>query len=76
VTAASGVHYNETVVSFESQAKRDGFISEARKDDIFAGIPLENIDKDAEAKHLLVATTEMTEEADIADFIAALEASL
>lgn len=73
VTAASGAHYNETVLSFESQAKRDVFIAEALAKDIFAGIPLEKLDSNAEARHLLVATTEMIEQADINDYIAALE---
>lgn len=73
VQAAAGAHYNETVLSFENQQKRDVFIAEARKNDIFAGIPLENIDKKAESRHLLVATTEMIEENDITDFITALE---
>lgn len=76
VQAASGAHYNETVLSFENQGKRDAFLAEARDRDIFAGIPLEKIDMQAEAKHLLVATTEMIEEDDINDFIAALEVVL
>ncbi len=76
VTAASGAHYNETVLSFESQAKRDAFMAEARKADIFAGIPLEKMDKTYEPKHLLVATTEMIDEADITDYLAALEVTL
>jgi glycine dehydrogenase subunit 1 len=76
VRAAGGAHYNETVLSFESQEKRDAFIQEARKQDIFAGIPLEKIETGAEGKHLLVATTEMIEEDDIHDYIAALEVAL
>ena len=76
VTAAKGAHYNETVLSFESQAVRDAFIAAAHQRDMFAGIPLEQIDTDAEPLHLLVATTEMIEEADITDFIAALEVVL
>jgi len=73
VQAAKGAHYNETVLSFESQSKRDAFIAETRAQDIFAGIPLEKIDAGVDAKHLLVATTEMIEESDVNDFIAALE---
>ncbi|MCF6208146.1 MAG: aminomethyl-transferring glycine dehydrogenase subunit GcvPA [Ghiorsea sp.] len=76
VQAADGAHYNETVLSFESQNKRDAFIAEARKQDIFAGIPLETIEMDAEPKHLLVATTEMIEEEDINALIAAMEVAL
>jgi len=80
VSAAEGAHYNETVLSFESQEKRDAFIAEARKRDIFAGIPLENIETGAEKidgnRHLLVATTEMIEEDDIHDYIAAMEVAL
>ncbi len=73
VVAASGAHYNETVLTFESGKKRDAFIAEARKQDIFAGIPLEKFDKTIEAKHLLVATTEMIEEDDVNALIAAME---
>ncbi len=76
VVAADGVRYNETVLTFASQEKRDAFINEARNNDIFAGIPLETIEKSAEAKHLLVATTEMIEEDDINDYIAAMEVAL
>ena len=76
VVAADGAHYNETVLTFASQEKRDAFIAEARNNDIFAGIPLETIEKGAEAKHLLVATTEMIEEDDITDYIAAMEVAL
>ncbi len=73
VVAASGAHYNETVLTFESGEKRDAFIAEARKQDIFVGIPLEKFDKTIEAKHLLVATTEMIEEDDVNALIAAME---
>ena len=73
VVAASGAHYNETVLTFESGDKRDAFIAEARKQDIFAGIPLEKFEKDIDAKHLLVATTEMIEEDDVNELIAAME---
>ncbi|MDQ6976550.1 MAG: aminomethyl-transferring glycine dehydrogenase subunit GcvPA [Ghiorsea sp.] len=76
VQAAGGAHYNETVLTFESQSKRDVFIAEARKQDIFAGIPLETIEMSAEPKHLLVATTEMIEEEDINALIAAMEVAL
>jgi len=74
VTAAGGARFHETVLSFASQEKRDTFLAEARKVDIFAGIPLEQLDAAQEAKHLLLSTTEMIEEADIQDYIAALEA--
>jgi len=80
VTAADGAHYNETVLTFENQVKRDAFIAEARKQDIFAGIPLETIEISAEQidgnRHLLVATTEMIEEEDINALIAAMEVAL
>ncbi len=75
VQAAAGAHYNETLLSFENQQKRDDFMIKARENDIFAGIPLEKMDKTAEKRHLLVATTEMLEEQDITDFITALEVS-
>lgn len=75
VTTANGARYNETVLSFADQAVRDRFLTEAHKRNIFAGIPLEKIEPGAEACHLLVATTEMIEEADITDFISALEVS-
>ncbi|ATX83030.1 glycine dehydrogenase (decarboxylating) alpha subunit [Mariprofundus ferrinatatus] len=73
VTAPLDARYNETVLSFSDQAARDRFLATARSEDIFAGIPLEQIEPGAGANHLLVATTEMVEESDIADFIAALE---
>jgi len=60
-------------LSFESQAKRDAFLAQARQCDIFAGIPLEKIEQHIEARHLLVSTTEMIEAGDIQDYIAALE---
>ena len=73
VEAAGGVHFHETVLSFESPEARDAFLEEARQRDIFAGIPLEKLEPTIEAKHLLVSTTEMIEEADIQDYVAALE---
>ncbi|MDX8397703.1 MAG: aminomethyl-transferring glycine dehydrogenase subunit GcvPA [Mariprofundaceae bacterium] len=73
VSAASGTHFHETVLSFENQAKRDEFLAVARQRDIFAGIPLESIEPGIEAKHLLVTTTEMIEDTDIQDYISALE---
>ncbi len=72
VQVAAGAHYNETVLSFESKEARDAFLKEARAKDIFAGIPLETLETGVEPKHLLVATTEMIEEADVNDFIAAM----
>ncbi|PCI44315.1 MAG: aminomethyl-transferring glycine dehydrogenase [Proteobacteria bacterium] len=76
VSAAQGAHFHETVLSFSSQAIRDLFLQEARKRDIFAGIPLEQLDDAVEHKHLLVTTTEMIEAADIQDYIAALEVAV
>ena len=73
VTAAKGARYNETVLSFTDQASRDRFLATARAQDIFAGIPLEQLDPQAASNHLLVATTEMVEEADITSFLTALE---
>ncbi len=73
VTAAKGAHYNETVLSFADQGARDRFLAAARNMDMFAGIPLERIDPNAETRHLLVAVTEMLEEADITDYLTLLE---
>jgi len=73
VIAAKGAHFHETVLSFASHDKRDLFLKVARERDIFAGIPLEKLDKDMPSNHLLVTTTEMIEEADIQDYLAALE---
>jgi len=73
VTAAQGAHFHETVLSFESGEKRDAFLVEARKCDIFAGIPLEQLDANMASNHLLVTTTEMIEATDIQDYLAALE---
>jgi len=73
VTAAPGAHYNETVFSFTDHAARQRFIAAARDAGMFAGIVLEQIDPAAENRHLLVATTEMTEAQDIADYLNILE---
>ncbi len=73
VTAAQGARYNETVLSFVSEEKRSAFLVEARKRDMFAGIPLEQLDTKMASNHLLVSTTEMIEEADIQDYLVALE---
>ena len=75
VTAADGAHYNETVLSFADSESRNRFLAEAEHREIFAGIPLERLDDRDDARHLLVATTEMIEATDIADYIAALEAA-
>ncbi len=75
VSAAPGPRYNETVLSFASPEARDRFLETARARDIFAGIPLERLEPGLESRHLLVATTEMLEEADVDDWLAALEAS-
>ena len=75
VTAASGAHYNETVLSFADQASRDRVLAKAREQEIFAGIPLEQLDAEHEPRHLLVATTEMIGAQDVADYVAVLEAA-
>ncbi len=69
VTAAGGAHYNETVLSFADQSARDGFLKRAEAAGIFAGIPLEKLEKGIEPKHLLVATTEMVEENDVTRYL-------
>lgn len=73
VTAAQGARFHETVLSFASTEKRGLFLVEARKRDMFAGIPLEQLDSSMDSKHLLVTTTEMIEEADIKDYLTVLE---
>jgi len=75
VTAAKAAHYNETVLSFADHDARERFLHAAQADAIFSGIPLERIDQNAEARHLLVATTEMVEQDDINRYLAALEAA-
>jgi glycine dehydrogenase subunit 1 len=80
VQAAAGPRYNETVLSFADGTRRTRFLDAARRRDIFAGIPLEQLEDgfgadDAEPRHLLVATTEMIEANDIRDYLDALEAS-
>jgi len=75
VTAASGAHYNETVLSFADQAARNRSLAAAQAANIFAGIPLERLDPNAETRHLLVATTEMVEQDDINQYLSMLEAS-
>ncbi|MDQ6971312.1 MAG: aminomethyl-transferring glycine dehydrogenase subunit GcvPA [Mariprofundaceae bacterium] len=76
VSAATGPHYNETVLGFADRERRDAFLVAAREQDMFAGIPLEKMDAAQDDKHLLVATTEMIGEQDVADYIRTLEASL
>jgi len=76
VTAATGAHYNETVLSFADSDTRARFLAAARAADLFAGIPLEQIEAGVETRHLLVATTEMIEQADITDYLAVLEKAL
>ncbi|OIP98486.1 MAG: glycine dehydrogenase (aminomethyl-transferring) [Zetaproteobacteria bacterium CG2_30_46_52] len=73
VKAADGVHYNETVLSFASQQARDAVLAAARERNIFAGIPLERMEKGVEPLHLLVATTEMIEMDDINSLLAVME---
>ncbi len=75
VQAAAGTHFHETVISFASANARQAFLAKAARQQIFAGIPLERLFPDTQPRHLLVATTEMIEAADIDDFLAALEAS-
>jgi glycine cleavage system P protein (glycine dehydrogenase) subunit 1 len=76
VTAASGTHYNETVLSFADRTARDAVLAAGRARNIFAGIPLEQLDDTYGNNHLLVATTEMLDAADIGDYLAMLEAAL
>jgi len=75
VQAASGAHYNETVLSFESKDVRNHFVDEAVNQNIFAGIPLEQLDASEEPRHLLIATTEMIEGSDVSDYLHALKAA-
>jgi len=76
VKAARGAHYNETVLSFADKAARDRFLRNSETARIFAGIPLERLEPDAEPRHLLVATTEMIEATDIDEYLRLLEAAL
>lgn len=76
VHPAAGAHYNETVLSFTDQKTRDRFLNKARLQDIFAGIPLEQLEKGYAPKHLLLATTEMIEESDITSYLQVLRASI
>jgi len=73
VQAASGTHYNETVLSFTDETARNRFMDESTGRNIFAGIPLEQLDAAVEPHHLLVATTEMLEEDDITAYLQTLE---
>jgi len=69
VSAAAGAHYNETVLSFADAASRNDFLSRTESAGIFAGIPLEKLEKGVEPKHLLVATTEMVEASDVTRYL-------
>ncbi|RMH61593.1 MAG: aminomethyl-transferring glycine dehydrogenase subunit GcvPA [Zetaproteobacteria bacterium] len=73
VQAAAGPRYHETVLSFADQQARERFLTAARAADIFAGIPLEHLEPGLPARHLLVATTEMIEQADVDEYLALLE---
>jgi glycine dehydrogenase subunit 1 len=73
VQAAAGPHCHETVLSFADKNTRNRFMQLARERDIFAGIPLESFELEIAPQHLLVATTEMTEAADISDYLAVLK---
>ena len=75
VQTADGAHYNETILSFKDQDHRDTFLAKAEAAQIFAGIPLEKMDTTAEPKHLLLATTEMTEADDVNRYLELLEAA-
>ncbi|MDQ6982153.1 MAG: aminomethyl-transferring glycine dehydrogenase subunit GcvPA [Mariprofundus sp.] len=75
ISTATGTHYNETVLSFADHAARERFLTAAQADGIFGGIPLERIEQGIEARHLLVATTEMVEQDDINRYVSALEAA-
>jgi len=75
ITAPGGAHYNETVLSFADHDARDRFLAAAEANNIFAGIPLERIEPGSDARHLLVATTEMVEQDDIDQYLSILEAS-
>ncbi|RMG58889.1 MAG: aminomethyl-transferring glycine dehydrogenase subunit GcvPA [Gammaproteobacteria bacterium] len=77
IATATGAHYNETVLRFPSPQIRDAFVKAAREADIFAGIPLETLtNRQEQAADLLVATTEMIEAEDIADYAAVLRRTL
>ncbi|MDQ6963475.1 MAG: aminomethyl-transferring glycine dehydrogenase subunit GcvPA [Mariprofundales bacterium] len=69
VTAASGVHFHETVLRFPNNQTRDSLLTTAEKRGIFAGIPLERLQPGADPATLLVTTTEMVESADISSLI-------
>ncbi len=79
VSAAKGAHYNETVLSFADQSARDRVLAAGRAQDIFAGIPLEQMDaqydKTHGSNHLLVATTEMIGAQDVAAYVKLMEAA-
>jgi len=75
VQTAPGAHYNETVLSFTDEAARNRFMDEATRQNMFAGIPLEQLDASEKPRHLLVATTEMIEEDDITAYLQTLEAA-
>jgi len=75
VLAANGAHYNETVLHFTDHDARERFLKAALDEGIFGGIPLERMEPGADARHLLVATTEMIEQDDIHRYLAVLEAS-
>ncbi len=73
VETAKGPRLHETVLSFADQDTRERFLKLARDNNIFAGIPLEQFEPARTPRHLLVATTEMTEAADISDYLLALK---
>jgi len=76
VTAASGAHYNETVLSFTVQSERNDFLKRAETANIFAGIPLEKFEAEIEPRHLLIATSEMIEADDVSRYLELLRGAL
>jgi len=76
VIAASGIHFHETVLQFPNLDTRDNFLSLADNNAIFAGIPLEKLQSNADTRALLITTTEMVEPEDITRLIQLMQRTL
>ncbi len=66
VSVAPGEHFHEAVLTFPCREAREKLLRTAESNGVFAGIPLERIVDGADECALLVTTTEMVSEEDIA----------
>lgn len=73
--AGGDPRFHETVITFPNPRWRERFLQRAFAAKIFAGIPLEKLDARRDARHLLVATSEMIDEPTIETYTRILKES-